>query len=145
LTIGDDPAPATFVVGASVMHTNGVRCVYGKQDVMLIHQSFRIGESDRHDLTVAAYTLSDLHATALGPERAVTVTSAELARDWPASFACAAGRSRHPDHPDGTTAPPDAPGAHDGGTAPTTTTVPPVAPAPAEPPHAVAVTPHYTG
>jgi hypothetical protein len=146
-TVGEDPAPTTFVVGASVMHTDGVRCVYGKQDVMLVHQSFRIGDSDRHDLTVRAFALSDLHATAVGPERTVQVTDAELGRDWPATFDCAAGRSRRPDHPGGT---PVAPDAHDGGTAAattTTTTVPTVtpAPAPAAPPHAVAVTPHYTG
>jgi len=62
--------------------------------VMQNFRSARIGESNRHEVTVVSFTMADLRLTAIGSEQRFTVTEEELHQSFPADFDCSRGESR---------------------------------------------------
>jgi hypothetical protein len=95
VTIGDDPSPAEFIVGASVIHGTGVRCAYRPTPTLETFSSERIDYGATHRVEVRAYAWSDLHLTAVGPPTTLVVTDDELSARWSASFACGQATSAH--------------------------------------------------
>jgi hypothetical protein len=88
VTQGGTSEPTQFLVGASVMHGNGVRCTYGERAEALTYQSLRIESSDRHRVTVQRWVWSHLHLDQVGGDETVEVGDDELNARFPADFAC---------------------------------------------------------